>query len=466
MVGEVSAANSLVGTTANDRVGSGGAVTVGVGSSLGDAPGIAALSNGNYVVVSPIWNNPAVTGSAGLAVGAATWVNGTNGFAFGASSPGATVSATNSLVGTSQNANVGASGVTALIGNGNYVVGSPNWRNGAVSGAGAATWGDGTTGIAGPVSGSNSLVGSLTFDNVGRYVTALANGNYVVSSPLWTNGVTNDAGAVTWVNGANGFAAGAISVGAAVTAANSLVGTSASDQVGQSNNLSGVVALSNGNYVVASPLWNIPAVPGPAVADVGAVTWGDGSTAGPRLVGAISATNSLVGTSPSDQVGFSDVTRPGVTALTNGNYVVRSRFWDNIGTVVFDAGAATWGDGSSAGPRLVGQISAGNSLVGTIANSGVAFNGVKALSNGNYVVSSLNIEGSALNNPGAVTWGDGAVGTVGAVTNPNSLFGTTSNDNVGNAGVTALTNGNYVVSSLLWNGSRGAATWGDGSTAG
>ena len=31
-------------------------------------------------------------------------------------------------------------------------------------------------------------------------------------------------------------------------------------------------------------------------------------------------------------------------------------------------------------------------------------------------------------------------------------------------GVTALSNGNYVVPSPYWNGSRGARTWGNGST--
>ena len=45
---------------------------------------------------------------------------------------------------------VGYYGVTPLS-NGNYVVKSPNWDNGATVDAGAVTWGSGTTGVAGPV---------------------------------------------------------------------------------------------------------------------------------------------------------------------------------------------------------------------------------------------------------------------------------------------------------------------------
>ena len=97
----------------------------------------------------------------------------------------------------------------ALLSNGHYVVGSPNWDNGAIVDAGAATWGDGTTGIVGPVSASNSLVGSTEGDRVGSsnpYGWALSNGSYVLPSPYWDNGAAVDAGAVTWGNGASGTA--------------------------------------------------------------------------------------------------------------------------------------------------------------------------------------------------------------------------------------------------------------------
>ena len=61
---------------------------------------------------------------------------------------------------------VGSNGVTALS-NGNYVVSSPDWTNGAAADAGAVTWGSGTAGVSGPVSATNSLVGSTADDSVG-----------------------------------------------------------------------------------------------------------------------------------------------------------------------------------------------------------------------------------------------------------------------------------------------------------
>ena len=57
-------------------------------------------------------------------------------------------------------------------------------------------------------------------------------------------------------------------------------------------------------------------------------------------MGVVTVANSLVGSTANDQVGSL-----GVTALNNGNYVVRSPNWDN-GTVV-NAGAVTWGSGTT-----------------------------------------------------------------------------------------------------------------------
>src|ERR1039457_2157119 len=80
--GTVSAANSLVGTNSNDRVGS---------------DGIFALPNGHYVVASSYWSN---------SVGAATWCDGSSG------RKGA-VSSVNSLIGSLANDFVGH-GITVL----------------------------------------------------------------------------------------------------------------------------------------------------------------------------------------------------------------------------------------------------------------------------------------------------------------------------------------------------------------
>ena len=403
--GTVSAANSLVGVRGGDQVGSGG---------------VTALSNGNYVVVSPNWDN----GAAAVNAGAVTWGSGTSGVS-------GTISAANSLVGSTAGDNVGSGGVPALS-NGNYVVGSPNWDNGATVNVGAATWGSGTSGISGAVSAANSLVGSAAGDNVGTGVTALSNGNYVVRSPNWDNGAIANAGAATWGSGTSG-------VNGTVSAANSLVGSTAGDFVGN------VAALSNGNYVVGSPSWS-----NGAIVDAGAATWGSGTSG---VSGAVSAANSLVGSTANDFVGFA------VAALASGNYVVVSPNWDN--GVVADAGAATWGSGTSG---VSGTVSVANSLVGSTASDEVG--SVTALSNGNYVVRSPSWDNGAIVNVGAVTWGSGTIGVSGTVSTANSLVGSTAGDNVGTS-VTALSNGNYVVRSPSWDNASitdaGAVTWASGT---
>ena len=163
--GVISAANSLVGTTRGDEVGSGGVVGVG---------------NGNFAVISPNWSNGSFADA-----GAVTFIQGDHGF------KGA-VSSSNSLVGGSKGDFVGSYGVV-MLSNGNYLVRSPSWGAGAFEtgfispwssyGLGAVTWGSGTTGVVGVVSARNSLVGGSKGDEVGvAYPTLLSNGNYVVNS--------------------------------------------------------------------------------------------------------------------------------------------------------------------------------------------------------------------------------------------------------------------------------------------
>lgn len=405
--GPMSAANALVGSTAGDRVGN---ITT------------VALTNGNYVVSSPGWDNGAIVNA-----GAVTWGNGVTGTT-------GVVSTSNSLFGTATNHAVGSTGVSALS-NGNYVVGSLSWYTTGLSEVGAATWADGSTGRVGAVSAANSLVGSSSGDRIGFQVRALSNGNYVISSQFWNNASIVDAGAVTWGNGSSG------SVGV-VSAANSLVGSSANDRVGIN-----VVALSNGHYVTSAFEWD-----NGASTNAGAATWGNGTsgTSGP-----VSAANSLIGGGSQNRVGI------GITALTNGNYVVASRDWDNGATS--NVGAATWRNGSAAGPGVVG---AGNSLIGSTVFDEVGYN-VVALSNGNYVVSSGAWDG-AQPDVGAATWANGASGLVGVVSAGNSWIGSSSENFVGSFAPVALSNGNYVLRSNSWDTGAiqnvGAATWVNGST--
>jgi hypothetical protein len=292
---------------------------------------------------------------------------------------------------------VGYGGLTELN-NGNYVVCSRFWNNGTARSAGAVTWGSGSSGVSGVVSSSNSLVGSKADDHVGtdvlgnNDVTALSNGNYVVCSPNWDNGAVTNAGAVTWVNGSSG-ASGVVST------SNSLVGSTTNDQVGRG----GVTALNNGNYVVCSTDWD-----NEDEVDAGAVTWGSGIHG---VSGVVSSSNSLVGSTASDSVGSR-----GVTVLNNGNYVVNSPYWNN-GAVAF-AGAVTWGSG---GNGVSGVVSSSNSLVGSTVGDQVGNLSVTALSNGNYVIGSASWDNGAVVDAGAVTWGNGSSGVSGVVSSSNSL---------------------------------------------
>ena len=416
VTGVVSTANSLVSDYENwsqEKIGDDGIV-------------VLNSADGNYVVVS----------RSGLGNrGAATWCSGTNAFPIGV------VSSDNSLVaeGSADGLNMA---VTALA-NGHYVVARPYWQSSSSSFAGAVTWGDGTKGVTGVVSVDNSLVGSTMYDYIGcanadvAGIVALPNGHYLVPSYHWDNDGVTYAGAVTWGDGTKG-------VTGVVSLANSLVGSTANDQVGSSGSL---YVLTNGNYVVASKNWDS----GSAV-DAGAATWGSGTQG---VTGVISADNSLVGSAASDQVGLG-----GIRALANGNYVVVSHYWDN--GAVDKAGAATWGDGTLG---VTGVVSAANSLVGSTASDQVGLSGVCALTNGNYVVASKNWDNGAVVAAGAATWCNGTTGRFGVVSAANSLVGNT-NDTVGGS-VYALANGNYVVASTTWRSgtkaNTGAATWGDGT---
>lgn len=382
-----------------------------VGTLVGDMnySRVTPLSNGNYVISSWAWNAKR---------GAATWANGSTGIT-------GEISASNSLVGSKSGDTVAGSGITALS-NGNYVVRSTDWNDKF----GAVTWGSGLGGTVGEISASNSLIGSQRDDQIGSMnVFALSNGNYVVASGNWNQ----RRGAVTWGNGSSG------SVGT-VGPSNSLVGSSVGDGIGGTIQ-SEVRVLPNGNYVVTSPSWS---------SWTGAATWADGSKG---ISGEISALNSLVGSQNGDQVG-----NGGIAVLSNGNYVVMSRYWANGSAS--KAGAATWGSGATG---VRGVVGAANSLVGTSADDGVG--SVYPLKNGHYVVASYSWDKGSLKDAGAVTWGNGDSGTTGAVSAANSLVGTAAGDAVGSR-VSVLSNGHYVVVSPDWSDAGlsklGAVTWIDG----
>lgn len=415
VTGTVSALNSFVGATMGDEVG----VNVYACGNRGVVP----LANGDFVICSPHWDAPGAANA-----GAVTFVDGQVGIT-------GTPSINNSVIGSTANDYVGMT-ATALT-NGRVVLSTASWDNGGQTDVGAVTWTEGTPGLTGTISLSNSLVGSAAGNQIGNRVVALPGGDYLVVSPGWDNGALTDAGAVTRV-------AGGQSVTGVITTTNSLTGAAANHQIGAG----GVTVLTNGHYVVQSPYWDDGAVP-----NAGAVTWMDGTQ---PTSGTVDSTNSLVGSHANDHVG----SIMGITPLTNGHYVVASYEWDN--GAALDAGAVTWADGTAP---LSGPISAANSLVGTGASDQVGGQ-VVALTNGHYVTKATGWNNGAVSDAGAVTWGNGWGGTVGAVSASNSLVGSQVGDRVG-IGLIALTNGHYAVGSSLWdNGAvadAGAVTWGDGT---
>ena len=402
----VSAENSLVGSISHDKVGT---------------SGVAALPNGNYVVRSVTWNSFR---------GAITWCDGNVGCT-------GEVSAANSRVGGSPSDRIGDHPVVVLA-NGNYAAESASWDGNGASNAGAVTFCKGNQPCTGLVSMTNSLVGGMSARiGFGGTILPLTNGNYVARTSIFHNGET--VSAVTFCNGISGCHA-------AVGEENSLFGT-ANDQTS-----SRITPLNNGNYVVASPSWD-----NGGTADVGAATFCSGTTG--CIGAAVSTSNSLVGVTTDDNIGSG-----GVTALTNGGYVVNSWRWDNPVTSDTDVGASTF---CSDTEGCVGVVSANNSLIGASPNDLVGTSAV-ALANGNYVVISSQWNNARAGAPGAgaVTFCLGQTGCVGNVTPYNSLVGSSSNDNVGT--VAALTNGNYVVTSFGWNNGPiedvGAATFCDGTS--
>ena len=409
--------STLTGATAGDLIGSNG---------------IHEVGNSNVVVLSPNWAN--TTGAPQLKAGAVTWFSGSAG-------QNGVVSTANSLVGSTANDLVGIH--FTELSNENYVTSSAFWHAGA-NAVGAATWGDGDAPIVGSVGPANSLVGVTAGDQVGDRITALTNGNYVVTASFWDDTVNGhvNAGAAVWGDGSD---AGPRRVGP-VTTANSLWGPQANDLIGGQE----VLALTNGNYVVISPAWDLG-----GTVNVGAATLANGATG---LVGFVAASNSLHGSTTGDLLGTNNSGNGGSVALTDGNYVIAAPQWNNGGAKPL-AGAVTWRSGASSAIGIGDTISTANSLYGDAADNRIGWNRVVPLPNGRYVVSSEQWDNGAIANVGAATWANALGATIGPVSPANSLVGTQTNDGVG-ANIVALGNGNYIVGSPSWHAGRGAATWG------
>lgn len=443
----VSTGNSLYGTTLNDQIGR---------NALGETGVIALPINGNYIVLSPLWNLGAT-----LRVGAATAVSGTTGIPLQGVSAGEAVSSTNSMRGSTLNDQIGFTNVAGIPGgtalaNGNYVVISSLWNHDAIVDAGGVTFGTGTTGLpVGAITVANTLH-SFQADRIGNggvYALNRADGNFAICSPDYdlSFGIVN-AGAVTVCSGTTGNPL--IVTAAPLTRIrdnNSIQGSNASATNNTFVGSGGVVALPNGNGVVVSPRYRTNMVN----LNVGAVTCFNGATGRP-IVGAslsVISTNSILGTTTQMAVGGG-----GVFVLSNGNYVISSPDSDVGGGA--NSGAVTVVNGTTAipvgGGAVGNNVTAVNSFHGTLAGERVSSGGILALSNGNFVV------GSPTSGNGRATLINGttgvpiAGGTIAATaTDANSLHGSTAGDGVGQE-LVAFPGGNYAVISPAWD--NGATT--------
>jgi hypothetical protein len=404
ITGAVTPGNALVGTTTNDRISS---------------YGVTALANGNYLVKSADWANGAAANAGALSFGSGT--TGVTG----------AVSAANSLVGTHAGSLIGLN--VHELQNGHYVTASSSWRNASAIGLGAVTWGDGINGTTGAVTGTNSLVGSTAQDQVGSRVVPLANGHYVVGSPGF--GAT-DTGAVTWCDGAGGCSG-------ILSAANSMLGSQPAEGLGL-----GLFALRDrADYVVANAGWDDG-----AIVDVGAVKQFDGTSA---LTGVFSASGALTGSSAGDRVG--DCTLGAcLRALAGGWYAVFSPDWNDGG--IADVGAVTWMDPDA--PKS-GIVSGSNSLIGGSAGDRVGFaSESNAYLLGDYtVVQSQGFDHGAATDAGAVTLLRAGSDVTGPLSTANSLLGSSVSDQVGYAGINLgpestiryLTVDRFAVRHLRWD---------------
>jgi hypothetical protein len=499
--GVISSRTSLVGTSTNDLIGW-SIQQVLVQQSYDITP--------NVLITAPGWDQGTVADA-----GALLWIRGSDGsLAQDAASTNlpppavGNVSSTTALVGSSDGDGVG-SGLNYLNGpfdselgvypTANLLLATPGWDNGDAVDAGAVTWISLDTGrlssgapALGSLGSMNSLVGSAAGDQLGSDVefnfvwSFYQPQNALILSPEWDAGPgIEDAGAVTWISRDTGkLATGADSFGT-LSARTSLVGSSAGDQVGKE-----IVTLTSyfdtgGKVAVGllTPQWDA----GPTAPDAGAVTWLDVRNGlfadGSEAVGAMNASNSLVGRSAGDAIGETDLVENLIDGSSGLSLVLLSGGWDNPETGAADAGAFTWlngvtgllADGLSS---AIGEISSSNSLVGTSAGDQVAEVGFTDEISSGILLRMPSWDHSALEvtDAGAVAWvdlstgalGDGSV-AIGELSSVNAMVGTSSGDQVGSVYERVYFNAG-LIGSPSWDDSAGTAadvgaiTWIDIST--
>ncbi|MEP4545518.1 MAG: cadherin-like beta sandwich domain-containing protein [Saccharospirillum sp.] len=304
-----------------------------------------------------------------------------------------------SLYGDAGGDRLGSTSITALP-NGNYVVTSKDDNENGVVEAGSVRLVDGRSGI----QIGSALTGDSEYDNLGSgSVTALGNDYYIVASEYDDVNGIEDAGSVRLMDGNTG-----IQIGSAIT------GNVEFDYLGTSS----ITALPNNNYVIASSSDTEN-----GIVSAGSVRLVDGSTG-------IQIGSTLAGDVANDALGSSSI-----TALANGHYVIASGSDDENGVV--NAGSVRLVDGSTG-------MQIGSTLSGGVEGDALGASSVTALPNSHFVVVSRVDDENGVVNAGSVRLIDGSTGEqIG-----NALVGDVANDRLGSGGVTVLPNGHYVIASI------------------
>ena len=319
---------------------------------VGDASGIVALANGNYVIASNFDDVGGIVNS-----GSVRLINGDTGQAIG-----------DVIAGDTEN-DFYSENVIPLA-TGDFIVAATNDDEDTLTNSGTVFLVDGENGAI----ISNILNGDNSQDFIGRAVSVLPNGNFVVGSSLDdVNGIP-DVGTVALFDGLNFMQIGM-----------TLVGDDSMDSLSSGG---GIVPLPNNNYVVITTSDDVN-----GILDAGSIMLFDGTT-GEQIGPTHSGDNN------DDQLGrnwFGTFGSGQTVQLANGNFVVGSRLDDNDGMT--DVGSVRLYSGSSGeqigstifgnveGSRLGGQLFAfGNNFLlvgrtedigdGTQAGTSRLFNGV------------------------------------------------------------------------------------------
>jgi hypothetical protein len=256
----------------------------------------------------------------------------------------------------------------------------------------------------------------------GATVKTLPNGNIVVTDPDWQNAIGNSLGKVYLYS-------------TALHLISEVTGQADGDKIGSG----GIIVLDDGNYVISSPKF------GSAYGHTGAgaVTWCSGATG---CSGEVDLANSLTGSHTGDDIGSSVRTMPG------GAYLVSSMYWDtNKGAVTFCAALnACHGEIVSSANSLVGTTGQSTGTGGTTLYGDWIGWATQVLPDGSYVTYAPYWNNNTPGKYVGVVVPCPNTGCRGEVSTSNGLYGSTQGDTVGTS-ITVLPDNAFIVSSIYWH---------------